>query len=184
MNWLDIVITLIVVLTAVRSFSRGLIREVVEVAGMIAAIFLAYEYYEVGGSYLQQSFGLSPTVANILAFAGILIGTAVVAGLIEWVLSRVLIFAPIRLADRLGGMGFGCIKGFLLVCLLVGLLSALPFSFTYTSLEQSYLARRVAVILPQLYSELETLFPENFPHWHKPIETKQQPRRVVLNEKY
>lgn len=184
MNWLDLVIISIIVFTAVRSLNRGLIREVAEVVGMVAAIFLAYQYYEEVGHNLAVSFHVSPTIANITAFAVILIGTLIVAGLVGWVLSKALRFTPIQLADRLGGMGFGCIKGFLMVCILVGVLSALPFSFTYTSVEQSYLARKVAVMLPQLYTELETLFPENFPKWDESVKTLQQPRRVVLNEKY
>jgi len=184
MNWLDLVIIIIIGFTAIRSLFRGLIREIAEVAGMIAAIFLAYEYYEKLGNHLFVSFNVSPAIANIVAFAAILIGTAVAAGLLGWLLSKALKFTPINLADRLGGMGFGFIKGFLLVCILVGVLSALPFSFTYTTLEQSYLARKVAAVLPQIYTELESLFPENFPRWDEPSKTVQQPRRVVPDEEY
>lgn len=165
---MDLLIFFIVGFTVLKSLSRGLVRELFEVVGLVAAILLAYEYYRSAGAYLVISTGMPPGVANGLAFVLIVLGCAVAAGFLGFILAKALKFTPIGLIDRLGGMGVGLLKGFLFTCMLVVLMASLPFSFAYTSLEESYIARRVIAVLPQVYAELETVLPSDFPRWEVP----------------
>ncbi len=173
-NWVDILIVCIVGFTVFRSLGRGLIREVFEVLGLVGAIFLAYEYYTDTGAYLVMTTGMPPGLANGAAFILIAAGAAVAAGILGFIMGKAIQFTPIGIVDRLGGLGMGLAKGFLFTCILVVFMASVPMSFAYTSLEHSYLARRVIVVLPRVYGELEALFPDNFPRWEIPKTDKSR----------
>ena len=174
MNWVDVVIGCVMIFTVVGSLIRGLVREITEVFGLIIAIFLAYKYYQDGGAYLIMAAGFPPALANGIAFVLIALGVALVAGIAGRLLSRIVHFTPIAIVDRLGGLVFGLAKGFLFTCIFVVALEIIPTEFTYVALEESYVAQRVLKVVPQVYPELEALFPEEFPRWQRPSKNHRE----------
>ena len=65
-------------------------------------------------------------------------------------------------------------KGFLFTCIFVVALEIIPTEFTYVALEESYVAQRVLKVVPQVYPELEALFPEEFPRWQRPSKNHRE----------
>jgi membrane protein required for colicin V production len=147
MNWLDIVIIIVVVSLGIAGLRQGLIRTVFGIAGLIGGIFLAGRYYD------ELAARLFPSAAiwgNIAAYAIIAIATLVVAGVIGWLLAKLINFAALGWLDKF--MGF--ILGVVIAGLLCAAILAIAVKF-YPGMEatinQSVIARFLVGGFPLLY---------------------------------
>ena len=121
MHAFDIIVLLIVGVTAITGIMRGFVQEVLALVAWILAVLAIY--------YLHTPLteGLTPHVASesgagVLAFALLLlVPYAVVKFASKWVgdTSRNSVLGPI---DRLLGFGFGAIKGIIIVVLAFSIL--------------------------------------------------------------
>ena len=113
----DIIVLLIVAVTAIAGFFRGFVQEVLALVAWILAILAIYYFHTRVTLGLQTYFIENQTAAAILAFALLLlVPYAVVKFASKWVggTTRNSVLGPI---DRLLGFGFGAIKGFIVVVL-------------------------------------------------------------------
>ena len=89
--------------------SRGLIKAVLSLVGVIVGVILAGQYHAALGE--QLTFISQPNVADIVGFAIILIGVmiiaAVIASLLKWIVSVVML----GWVNRLGGAVYGFLLG-------------------------------------------------------------------------
>ncbi len=109
MNWLDIIILALIVIPTLIGLKVGIIKAVLSVAGVVVGVILAGRYYGVFAEHL--TFISQPNLAQIAAFAIILIGVmiiaAVLASLVKWAVSAVML----GWVNRLGGAVFGFVLG-------------------------------------------------------------------------
>ena len=109
MNWLDIVIIVAIAITALIGLRIGIIKAVLSLAGVIVGVILAGNYYIPLAE--QLSFIPQASVAKVVAFAIILIGvmliSAVLARLLKWAASVVML----GWVNHLGGAIFGLVLG-------------------------------------------------------------------------
>jgi membrane protein required for colicin V production len=147
MNWLTIVIIVVVAGLGIAGLRQGLIRTVFGIAGLIGGIFLAGRYYDELAALLFPSAAIW---ANIAAYAIIAIATLVVAGVIGWLLAKLVNFAALGWLDRL----VGCILGVVIGGLLCAAILAIAVKF-YPGMEaainESVIARFLVGGFPLLY---------------------------------
>jgi membrane protein required for colicin V production len=109
MSWLDIVIIVAVVISALIGLRAGIIKAVLSLAGLIVGVILAGRYYSPLAE--QLTFISQATVAKVVAFAIILVGVmviaAVLARLLKWA-AKVLLLGWV---NRLGGAILGLVLG-------------------------------------------------------------------------
>jgi membrane protein required for colicin V production len=109
MNWLDILILVIIVVPTLVGLRVGIIKALLSIAGVIVGVILAGRYYFVFAEHLP--FISQTSLARVAAFAIILIGVmivaAILASLIKWTVSAVML----GWVNRLGGAVFGFILG-------------------------------------------------------------------------
>jgi len=109
MSWLDIVIVAVLIISTVSGMRTGIIKAALSLAGLILGIILAGRYYVPFSE--QLTFISSASVAKIVAFIIILIGvmiiTAILARLLKWVASAVML----GWVNRVGGAIFGLVMG-------------------------------------------------------------------------
>lgn len=74
MNWLDWALLIILLLSALNGFTRGLLRSVAGLAAVVFGFWLALRYYRLLGDYLDVGLGLGPLLTRY--FAGYLGGVA------------------------------------------------------------------------------------------------------------
>jgi len=127
-NWLDIVITIYLIISVISGLVQGLIRSVLSIIGLIVGIALAANFYKQFGDVL--TFIHNPDIADIVAFVIILLAVMVIAALIALVLRSIIKAIMLGWIDRLGGAIFGLLLG----ALSVSVLLAIVAKFTDTSL--------------------------------------------------
>jgi len=150
MNWLDIVIIIVVVSLGIAGLRQGMIRTVFGIAGLIGGIVLAGRYYDELAAWLFPSGAIW---GNIAAYAIIVIATLVVAGLIGWLLAKLVNFAALGWLDKFMGFILGVVIGGLLFAAILAIV--LHFADYYPGMEatinQSAIGRFLVTAFPLRY---------------------------------
>ena len=128
MNWLDIVILVILVVSIFSGIKQGLIKSVLSLIGVIIGLVLASNFYQQVGNLL----GFIPNIdiANIVAFILIMAVVIIAASIVAWVLRAIIKTIMLGWVDKLGGGVFGVLMG----ALGISAILAVIIKFTGTSI--------------------------------------------------
>jgi len=124
MTGFDYAVLTVVGLSLLWAVMRGLVRELVSIAGWVAAVVVSSLYTSSFARMMPDSLG--PLLSNLLAFLAIFIGVWVVSGFLGLVLNRLVRAAGLGWTDRLLGAVLGLARGLLIVLLLVMLAGLTP----------------------------------------------------------
>jgi membrane protein required for colicin V production len=105
MNWLDIVIIVAVAIPTLLGLKIGLIKAVLSLAGAVVGVILAGHFYVPLSE--QLTFIPQAGVAKIVAFAIILIGVMVIAGVLARLFKWATSVMMLGWVNRVGGAAFG-----------------------------------------------------------------------------
>ena len=124
MTHFDYAVLAILGLSLVWSLFRGVVREIVSLAGWAGAFACATLF----SGTLARSFPLElgGMLAGLLAFLSIFLGVLVASGFVGLVLSRMVKAAGFGLADAMLGALFGLARGVVIVLVLVLLAGLTP----------------------------------------------------------
>jgi membrane protein required for colicin V production len=121
MTAFDIIVLLIVGVAAVGGFMRGFVEEVLSLVGWALAIF-AIRYLHTGLSAFLFDYIGTPSGAQVLAFALLLLIPYAAMKLIARLAGRTARNSPLGPIDRVLGFGFGAVKGVIIVVMAFSLL--------------------------------------------------------------
>jgi len=140
MNWLDVVLLLVLLVSVGTSFSAGLTREIVGLISMVAALAAAVWFYGSAGSFLLP-YVSSPGVAHFCGFLIVFCGVLILGALVGRALGRFIKMTGLSFVDRLLGAGFGLVRGLLIaIALILALLAFSPGKSAPNAVAQSRVA--------------------------------------------
>ncbi len=171
MDWLSLVILVFVGLMGVSGLRKGLIRQILGLVGLIAAILLASKYYDVAADYILDYFAVPEGISTVLGFAAVALGVATLISVLGWIWGRLVKYSPVSVLDSLGGALFGLAKGVLFVAILLFVVYALPFEGLHIAIDNSSVAHEFMDLSPIVLKNLEDIFPEGIPYLTKRDET-------------
>jgi membrane protein required for colicin V production len=125
MNWVDGVLLAVLVLSAVLGLWRGLVYEVISVAGWVAAFLLAQAYADEVAAVLPMG-GALPALKLAAGFALVFIATAFAGGLLAWLVKQLVASVGLRPIDLVLGGAFGLARGVLILLALTVVISMPP----------------------------------------------------------
>ena len=115
-NPMDLVVLIVLVLSAVLAFARGFVREVLSIGGWIGAavvaVFLMPWARPYGRQYIQ-----SELVADLVTAGVLFVGGLVVFAILSFWLAKIVQGSALNAVDRSLGFAFGLVRGALLICL-------------------------------------------------------------------
>lgn len=139
MNWLDIVLGAILLLSGIAALRNGLTREIVRIVALVAGVLGALWFYDALA--LELTFIASPALAKFAAFLGILFGCVFAGAALAWILDKFWGATGLRWFDRLLGGGFGLVRGWIAATvLLLGLVALAPIAGVDRAVAESNLA--------------------------------------------
>jgi len=154
MSGLDVALLAVVLLSTVLGLWRGLVYEVISVAGWVAAFVLAQAYAPALAQWLPVE-GFSAPLRLAAGFALVFMGVAFVGGLLAWGVKRLVRSVGLRPVDRILGGGFGLLRGAVLLLALAVVVSMTPLQ------QHAYWqASPVAGVLSATLLELKPVLPE------------------------
>ncbi len=113
MNWLDLIIIIALLISAVAGFMQGFVSTLFSLIGTAIGIIVAANFYTQLASLLK--FISNPNIANIVAFALILIAIFIIAVLIGSALKALLTAIHLGCADKIAGGILGVVIGTLVI---------------------------------------------------------------------
>lgn len=123
MNSLDVLIAAIMAFGLIRGVFRGLVREVASIVGVSGGFFVAYHYYPRLAGLLAPWIA-NPAYLKITSFLVVFFLVMVVVGVVAVIAKYLLNLAFLGWVDRIGGALFGALKGGLVGCVIVIVLTA------------------------------------------------------------
>lgn len=123
LNWLDIVLALIVLCSAIAGLRAGFTRVVIGLAALVVGLLAGFWFYRLVGDQLQPWIS-TPAVANTVGFFLIFFGVALLGSIIAALLSKILRWVGLSWFNYLLGGVAGFARGALVVAVLVNILVA------------------------------------------------------------
>jgi membrane protein required for colicin V production len=139
MNWLDIVIVIFLGITTITGLSRGLVKTIIPIVGIILGIVLAGQFYGSVADWLSTWFH-SPSQAKIAGFAIIFIVVVIVSLIIASLLSKFLNLLLLGWVDKLGGAVLGFVIGGLVCGAILTIITKYNFAGIEGTIRDSSLA--------------------------------------------
>ena len=127
MNWADYIVLGVIALSVLIGLWRGLVSEVMALAVWIAAFWVAW----LLGPHVATRFrGIIelPSARMLVGYGLCFLVVLLLGALLRFLVSKLVESTGLTGTDRLLGMGFGFVRGVLLVTLAVFLLGFTPFS--------------------------------------------------------
>src|SRR5512135_234009 len=107
---LDWFFVVLVVISVLLGFMRGVVRELISLAGWIAGGYLAIRYASALAVYIPVAADWK-LVNTLLAGVLIFLGCVFAAALLGWIVRQFLVKARLSMADRTVGALFGVLRG-------------------------------------------------------------------------
>ena len=123
MSYLDLFFGVVIAWGAYSGFSKGLIKELASILGVIFGVFLAKNYYPYLDIKLKPIFESEAGFISILSAILIFLLTIMVFKIIAKFLTKFLKIIALGLLNRIIGSVFGIFKTVLLLCILVFIFS-------------------------------------------------------------
>ncbi|MEX0618314.1 MAG: CvpA family protein [Pseudohongiellaceae bacterium] len=117
LNWVDVIILAIVLVSCLFGLWRGLVREVFSLVTWVVAIVVARIYADYLAPLLTVFEG--EMTRYVAAFAILFLATMIVGTLINHFLSKLITIAGLKFTDRLLGGVFGVVRGGIIVLLII-----------------------------------------------------------------
>lgn len=117
MTWFDYLVLAILAFSMLVGILRGVLREVIMLGGWVAAFVLATAFSRQLTPLMPESLG--PILAPLLSYLVIFVGVILIAGFIALLLTILAKSAGLGALNRVMGMGFGLVRGLLVVLALV-----------------------------------------------------------------
>jgi membrane protein required for colicin V production len=138
MNWVDIVIIVLVAGFGFLGWRNGVIRWAFTVAGVIAGVVLAGQFYDELAPVM--AFTDSEGIRKVVAFAAVFIAVMIGAWLIARILRTVLKVLLLGWVDSLAGLALGVVGGALAASALLTAFGVVPVGSLQDAVASSTLA--------------------------------------------
>ena len=173
LNYFDILFMLIIALSTVSAFFKGMFREIVGLGVMILGFVLAVLNYRVPAEKCIQWFDIPEPLAGLFGFLGIFLGCVLLGALITFIINRFLKVVKLKWMDRLLGAIFGFLRGWVVSTILVLALTAFPMqnNFAARSVLIPYLLGSAGILIqltpPDLKEKFDKHCKEILHSWNK-----------------
>ncbi|WP_097461571.1 CvpA family protein [Mangrovitalea sediminis] len=125
--WIDWVIIAVIGFSTLVSLMRGFVREALSLVTWVAAFIVARTFHPHLQALLEGSIQ-SPLVRLITAFAILFIATLIVGAVVNNLVSKLVHVTGLTSTDRVLGMGFGLLRGVIVVVVAIAILRYTPMS--------------------------------------------------------
>lgn len=152
---IDLFLLLVLLASVLLGLWRGLVRELLSLAGWVAAFVLAQSFAAWTAERLPLQ-GFAEPLRHAAGFITVFVVTAFGAGLLSWLIGQLVDSVGLQPVDRLLGAGFGLLRGLVMLLAL-----ALVVNMTPLKQQEGWQASAGARSLDRGLHLLKDAVPEN-----------------------
>jgi membrane protein required for colicin V production len=119
MNYVDIVLVILLILSAINGFSKGFVEELSGLVALILGIWVAIHFSDFVGQFLISTFHFTFKHLQIVAFFITFILVVIIVQIIGSVVNKMVKAISLGFLNRLAGLAFGAVKGALILSVLL-----------------------------------------------------------------
>lgn len=154
MTFIDIILIILLLFSALSGFRKGLIRELTSLAAWVLGVFLAVKLTQILSPLITPSIIHSPAIARIVMFTMIFMGVVVVVTIVGKFLQAFFEDLDLGFLIRLGGALLSMLKSAFILSLLMVILHLSMIKWNWPSEEVRQKSR--------LYQPIESIAPAVF----------------------
>ncbi len=159
---IDIIILIVLAVFFITGVKRGLIKQALDILGIILAFLGAFYLAHYVAEYLEESIDLQYNISLILSAVAIFIAILLFFRVMGVCLKKLAEIALLGSLDRVGGGLFGLFKGVLLVSLLLIIALNIPLPDQYKKeIRDRPLAIGIYPVLPSVFDFIFTHSPSD-----------------------
>lgn len=140
MNWLDVVLVIVVLMSALVGFRKGLITAAFTGGGIVLGVILAAQLSDKVGDRLSEYLS-SEQLVSVVSYAGIIVVTTLVASIAGRIVRKVTSLLFLGFADKLGGLAIGTAAGVVIVG--AGILGMAELAYNFEAPEEGIVGKVV-----------------------------------------
>ncbi|HEU4321029.1 MAG TPA: CvpA family protein [Acidimicrobiia bacterium] len=153
---IDFILGVALAAMLVRGWTRGFVRESLDLIGLIVGAWVAFRLSAPVGDFLASSFGVGPEVARIGAGILLFVLFGVLLSIASYYLSKAMNLPGLSMVNRVGGAAVAIGWGAVVVLLVVSLLTLAPIPDSWRDhLNESRVVQAIAgpAALPRQFFE-------------------------------
>jgi membrane protein required for colicin V production len=183
MNWLDFILTLILLVSTVSAARKGFSREVIGIVAAFMGLICGIWFYGLAGAFLLP-YVSSPHVADFIGFFIVFFGCVIVGVIASAILSRFMKTVGLSWFDRLLGAVFGLARGALVamavITALVAFAPAVAPDAVPASVAQSRIAPRIVTAASFLIAIAPRELKDSFQNRYTQLKSFWENKKVDL----
>jgi uncharacterized membrane protein required for colicin V production len=109
--WPDLVVGVIVLLSALNGFKRGFVSELAGAVALFIAIFAAYNYNGAFDDFVQNLTHVGPGSSHVIGMVIFAVAVYLAVVAVAWFLGRIAKLPIINIGNAAGGAVVGVVKG-------------------------------------------------------------------------
>lgn len=125
--WIDWVIIALIAVSTLISLKRGFVKEALSLVSWVGAFIIARTFHPQMQSLLETTVE-TPMVRLVAAFAILFFGTLIVGAIINNMIGHLVRATGLTATDRVLGMGFGLLRGLVVVIVAIAFTRYTPLS--------------------------------------------------------
>ena len=157
MTWVDVGIVVIFLFFIVTAFSAGLVREIISTGATILGMVLAGLFYRDIADSLLTSID-NETTASVVGFLIIFVGITLAGQLLAMVVHPAITVLQLGMMDQFLGAGFGAVKAFVIIEVLLVLFVTYPRYDLETRIDDSQFATIMLEMSQPIVKVLPVIF--------------------------
>jgi membrane protein required for colicin V production len=157
MNYLDIIIAILLILSAFNGFSKGFVIELTSLVALIAGLFAAVYFSDVTADFLTSYFSVSSKYLSIIAFTLTFILVLIAVVFVGRIVEKFVDMLMLGFLNKLAGLVFGVVKGALIISVLIFVINHFDTGKAWLgekASKGSMLYQYVEPIAPTIYKKL------------------------------
>jgi len=119
MNYLDAILGIILIVSAINGFSKGFVEELAGLVALVLGIWAAIHFSDLVGEFLTTTFNMTFRHLHIVAFIVTFIGVVILVHIIGSIVNKMVKEIRLGFLNRLAGLAFGAVKGALILSVLL-----------------------------------------------------------------
>jgi membrane protein required for colicin V production len=168
---------------AIRGLMRGFLRELLSLLGLFLGLWIALLKFVPLGEWVQRYLPLTEPLPFHLAFLAIFLSVASLAGVVGYLVHRVAKALLMGWLDALVGLGFGSVKGVMILTVLLFLLAQLPLADSVkTQLRTSTAVAYLELFNPFLEQSVQAFRRLGEERWWEQFYTPEAIRPPTMSE--